>query len=280
MPRGLRATTPASPGTGEAPCLNAGRLSRLAQPETRCPQSPHETRTARPSAPAQTTGRSRMPAVRCTATRSSTRCVLTVPACSLCLRGVRHTYIGCMQKVYEVEIDVDRCTRPRSTRGFGAVVGAEPRPCAGSRSKRPTATGDDLGCQPNSRAPARPPDVPRVRPGSLRGPSSDRLEPVTALRRRPVRARELRSLRISPASATPLPGVSITTGSPSKRGSDRNAMQPSSPISPSPRFAWRSRLEPSGASASFTWSARRRSMPIRSPSWPTSPSRSVRSVTS
>ena len=34
-------------------------------------------------------------------------------------------------------------------------------------------------------------------------------------------------------------------------------------ISPSPRFAWRSRFEPRGAAASFTCSARSRSRPIR-----------------
>ena len=50
----------------------------------------------------------------------------------------------------------------------------------------------------------------------------------------------------SASTALPFaPGPSSTHGSPSKRGSDRNAAQPASPISPSPRFAWRSRLEPS-----------------------------------
>ena len=38
--------------------------------------------------------------------------------------------------------------------------------------------------------------------------------------------------------------VSSTQGRPSKRGSERNQAQPSSPSSPSPMTAWRSRFEP------------------------------------
>ena len=39
-------------------------------------------------------------------------------------------------------------------------------------------------------------------------------------------------------------------------GADRNAMQPSSPSSPSPMLAWRSRFEPSGVWESFRCSER------------------------
>ena len=42
-----------------------------------------------------------------------------------------------------------------------------------------------------------------------------------------------------------------------RRGTQRARLR----SSPSPRFAWRSRFEPSGAAASFTWSARSRSRP-------------------
>jgi hypothetical protein len=63
-----------------------------------------------------------------------------------------HTYIGCMQKIYEVEIDVDLLREAEETRmrrgGFGAIA-AKRRPlpmcrcevdeCYGSR-------GDSLGC--------------------------------------------------------------------------------------------------------------------------------------
>ena len=54
-----------------------------------------------------------------------------------------HTYIGCMQKVYEVEIDVDLLHEAERRRGgFGAVRSGGSRcRCAGSRSRRPTATG-------------------------------------------------------------------------------------------------------------------------------------------
>ena len=57
------------------------------------------------------------------------------------------------------------------------------------------------------------------------------------------------------------PGPSKITGRPSKRGSDRNAIMPSTPISPSPRFACRSRFEPSAVIESLTCSAPRRSQP-------------------
>ena len=57
------------------------------------------------------------------------------------------------------------------------------------------------------------------------------------------------------------PGVSSTSGRPSKRGSERNAAQPSSPSSPAPTFAWRSTFEPSGVCESLRCSEPRRSMP-------------------
>ena len=64
------------------------------------------------------------------------------------------------------------------------------------------------------------------------------------------------------ATALPaFPGPSNSTGSFSKRGSDRNAAQPRAPISPSPGGAWRSRLEPSGVCESFMCRQRRRRLP-------------------
>ena len=56
-------------------------------------------------------------------------------------------------------------------------------------------------------------------------------------------------------------GVSRTQGRSSKRGSERNTAQPSSPSSPSPTFAWRSRLEPSGVCESLKCSEPSRSRP-------------------
>ncbi len=63
-----------------------------------------------------------------------------------------HTYMGCMQKVYEVEIDVDLLREAEETQlrrgGFGAIAAkrrplpmcrAEVDECYGSRT-------DDLGC--------------------------------------------------------------------------------------------------------------------------------------
>ena len=55
--------------------------------------------------------------------------------------------------------------------------------------------------------------------------------------------------------------VSISAGRPSKRGSERNARKPRSPISPSPMFAWWSRLAPSGTFESLTCRQRSRSSP-------------------
>ena len=53
-----------------------------------------------------------------------------------------HTYIGCMQKVFEVEIDLDLLREAEARRdGFGAVgrCGSRCR-CARSRSRRATST--------------------------------------------------------------------------------------------------------------------------------------------
>src|SRR5918912_1285674 len=60
-----------------------------------------------------------------------------------------HTYIGCMQKVYEVEIDVDLLRRAERTRdGFGAVS-AKRRPLPMCRVEVESCYGsrlDELGC--------------------------------------------------------------------------------------------------------------------------------------
>jgi hypothetical protein len=60
-----------------------------------------------------------------------------------------HTYMGCMNKVYEVEIDVDLVRRAeRSRDGFGAV-GAKRRPlpiCRVEVESTYTSRCDELGC--------------------------------------------------------------------------------------------------------------------------------------
>jgi hypothetical protein len=60
-----------------------------------------------------------------------------------------HTYIGCMQKVYEVEIDVDLLREAEVRRGgFGAVRSVrEPLPmCRVEVEETYRNRGDDLGC--------------------------------------------------------------------------------------------------------------------------------------
>ena len=60
-----------------------------------------------------------------------------------------HTYVGCMQKVYEVEIDLDmlRAAERRSA-GFGAIRAVrEPLPmCKTEVEKTYSARSDDTGC--------------------------------------------------------------------------------------------------------------------------------------
>ena len=60
-----------------------------------------------------------------------------------------HTYMGCLMKVFAVEIDFDLLRAAESRRGgFGAVRATAPRSrCAGSRSRAATrARTDELGC--------------------------------------------------------------------------------------------------------------------------------------
>ena len=61
-----------------------------------------------------------------------------------------HTYMGCMQKVYDVEIDLDLLKAAESRRdGFGAVRAVRaPLPmCQVEVSACYEARGDDLGCR-------------------------------------------------------------------------------------------------------------------------------------
>ncbi len=60
-----------------------------------------------------------------------------------------HTYIGCMQKVYEVEIDLDLLQEAQATReGFGAVrAGRKPLPmCLAEVESCYEHRADELGC--------------------------------------------------------------------------------------------------------------------------------------
>ena len=93
-------------------------------------------------------------------------------------------------------------------------------------------------------------------------------EPLARAARRLRAARPRLRKRFAPArrrrASAPwpsAPGVSISVGRLSKRGSERNTASPRSPISPSPRFAWRSRLPPSGIFESLTCRQRSRSSP-------------------
>jgi hypothetical protein len=59
-----------------------------------------------------------------------------------------HTYIGCMQKVYSVEIDLDLLQAAERRGGFGAVRAVRrPLPmCQTEIESTYVSRGDDLGC--------------------------------------------------------------------------------------------------------------------------------------
>ena len=60
-----------------------------------------------------------------------------------------HTYMGCMQKVFQVEIDLDLLQAAEATGGFGAVKATgRPLPmCHVEVESCYQSRGDDLGCQ-------------------------------------------------------------------------------------------------------------------------------------
>ena len=76
-----------------------------------------------------------------------------------------HTYIGCMQKVYDVEIDLDLLREAERRRGgFGAIRSTrQPLPMCRVEVEEtlPRSRGDELGCvNPEfSELPRRPPDA-------------------------------------------------------------------------------------------------------------------------
>ncbi len=60
-----------------------------------------------------------------------------------------HTYVGCMQKVYEVEIDLDMLSAAeRRAPGFGAIrARRQPLPmCKAEVEATYASRGDELGC--------------------------------------------------------------------------------------------------------------------------------------
>ena len=79
-----------------------------------------------------------------------------------------HTYVGCMQKIYDVEIDLELLEQAESGRGgFGAVRARRaPLPmCEVEVVETYAHREDELGCR-NPRVPrasARARDVPRLR---------------------------------------------------------------------------------------------------------------------
>jgi hypothetical protein len=60
-----------------------------------------------------------------------------------------HTYIGCMQKVYAVEIDLDLLQEAEEVRGFGAIRALKrPLPmCRSAVDRCYTHRDDELGCR-------------------------------------------------------------------------------------------------------------------------------------
>jgi hypothetical protein len=59
-----------------------------------------------------------------------------------------HTYVGCMQKVYDVEIDIDLLRACEASGGFGAVKAThQPLPmCRVEVESCYESRGDELGC--------------------------------------------------------------------------------------------------------------------------------------
>src|SRR4029453_12583117 len=162
-----------------------------------------------------------------------------------------HTYIGCMQKVYDVEIDLDALQEAQKRKGgFGAVKTVrQPLPmCKAEVATCYEHRADELGCvNPEFFA------LPRGRPAACR-PGLAFFTP---------RLWRSRSFWISFASGPwpSGPGTSRIVGSPCSFGWPRKTLMPAA-ISPSPRFAWRSRFEPRVTAAAFTCSARSRARPI------------------
>ena len=98
-----------------------------------------------------------------------------------------HTYVGCMQKVYDVEIDLDMLRAAEARKpGFGAIRAVRrPLPMCKAEIERTyeSRLDDELGCVnpefdelPRGRA-----DVPRLRA------AQDRLSSASSRRRRSVR---------------------------------------------------------------------------------------------
>ena len=160
--------------------------------------------------------------------------------------------------------------------GFGAVAAKRPPlPMCRSRSRRATSTAPTssaAGTRSSTRRPSRGRASASSRASALgalgRGAQAAAMDGADAL--------QLRCVRPCPSGPG---GVSSTAGSPCSFGWPRN-VRSLLPSSPSPIAAWRSRLEPSGAAASFTCSARRRSRPMRSSSPASVASTTAASVTS
>ena len=121
-----------------------------------------------------------MPPLReCTATRSSIPAPASRASCPFVYsyEGWGHTYVGCMQKIYDVEIDVDMLrAAERRQAGFGAIRAVrQPLPMCKAEVEQTYASrarGHGLRQPGVRRAAGRDADVPRLRAG-----------PASALRR-------------------------------------------------------------------------------------------------
>ena len=175
------------------------------------------------------------------------------------------TYMGCMQKVFDVEIDLSLLEAAEAERGgFGAV-----------RARRAPLPMCDVEVISTLRRPGGRPRLPQ--PGVPRAPA--RARELPRLRARHRRRSELASP--SPAAWRLLSvarraradvhvgGAEPTLGHVSRSaGSSRNAGWPRKVASPSPSTPLRRRRGGRGSSraascASLTWSTRSRSSPIR-----------------
>ena len=114
-----------------------------------------------------------MPPLReCTATRSSTPAPASRASCPFVYsyEAWGHTYVGCMQKIYDVEIDLDMLrAAERRQAGFGAIRAMrQPLPmCQAEIEQTYASRAQETGCvNPEfGELPVGDADVPRLRPG-------------------------------------------------------------------------------------------------------------------
>ena len=206
--------------------------------------------------------RTRWPAATATSTarRSSTPAACLRMACPFvyAYEAWGHTYVGCMQKIYDVEIDLDLLEAGRVGRGG---FGARPRDARAASDVRGRGRRDVPAPRGRARLPhpgvprasARARDLPRLRDRRRLGARRSRRSVASSGLARGDERRAARSM--SAVLRPPSGHVSSTAGRPRKAGCPRNVGEPVADRRRRRRTSCRSRFEPSGVFASFTCSS-------------------------